>query len=66
MRLAEFVNKPLEEALKELELKDLKVYTEDSGAIMCVELKYVPNKHKVVEEVSTKRLFKKSTMEDYY
>ena len=40
MKLGELYSKPLQEALQELELVDMKVHTDDSGEVRAVELKY--------------------------
>lgn len=40
MTLAEFMEKPLKEALQELSLVDSKVHTNDAGQVIAVELKY--------------------------
>lgn len=40
MKLTELYNKPLIEALKELELTDMKIHPDERGAIKALELKY--------------------------
>lgn len=41
MKLTELYNKPLIEALKELELTDMKIHSDERGAIKALELKYI-------------------------
>lgn len=41
MKLSEFVEKPLSEALKDMELVDSKIHTNDDGVVCTVELKYI-------------------------
>lgn len=42
MKLNEFMEKPLGEALREMNLIDCNVHTDDTGAVRAVELKYRP------------------------
>jgi len=44
MKLADLLSKPLAEVLTsgDLELREFKPHTNESGEIQCVELKYVP------------------------
>ena len=64
MKLTDFTSKPLEEALKDMELMNFKIHTNDYGEIQYVELKYT-SKDFVRDTSTNKRLFKNSTMEDY-
>ena len=43
MKVKDFYSKSLEENLKEMDLKNVKVNTDDDGNVVCVELKYRPN-----------------------
>lgn len=40
MRLNEFYNKPLNEIVKEMELADIKIHTDDDNNIRTIEVKY--------------------------
>lgn len=40
MKLGELYSKPLQEVLQELNLVDMKLYTDDDGEITAIELKY--------------------------
>lgn len=40
MKAGELHTKPLQEALQEMELVDIKIHTDDSGEVKSVELKY--------------------------
>ena len=40
MKAKELQTKPLQEALQEMELIDIKIHTDDSGEVKTVELKY--------------------------
>lgn len=42
MKLSEFYKKSLEEALKQMDLVDLKVHCDGTGDIKAVEIKYAP------------------------
>jgi hypothetical protein len=42
MKLAEFMQKPLLEALLEMNLVDAKIHTNNSGNVVAIELKYSP------------------------
>ena len=54
MNLGEFMQKPLSEAIAEMELVDSKVHTNDAGQVQAVELKYRP-KDVVPEQKPTPR-----------
>lgn len=46
MKLSDFTSKPLNEALSEMELKDLKIHTDDDGNVRGVEVVYTPKEDK--------------------
>lgn len=41
LKLNEMLEKPLGEVLKEMDLADTKIHSDDSGEIKCIELKYI-------------------------
>lgn len=42
MTLGQFMSKPLNDQIADMELVEMKPHTNDAGEIQCVELKYVP------------------------
>ena len=41
LKLNEMLEKPLGEVLKEMDLADTKIHSDDAGEIKCIELKYI-------------------------
>lgn len=52
MKLAEFMNLPLKEAVEKLELTTVKPHTDEHGNILAVELKYA-SREGIQKEQST-------------
>lgn len=55
MKLGDFWSKPLSEALEELDMVDIRVYTDDSGYVRSVEIKYEYIKEKSSEKSNMRR-----------
>jgi hypothetical protein len=53
MTLAQFMDKPLSEALKSLNMIDSRIHSDDSGNVIAVELKYIDTEYK--EETVSRR-----------
>lgn len=50
MKLNHFIAKPLDEAIKDLELVETKIHTNpDNGELKCVELIYKPSNQKELD-----------------
>ena len=55
MKLNEFYNLPLKEALEKMDLAEMKVHTDDGGSIKAIELKYIYGNQKREPEQKQKR-----------